>query len=128
MVKLEISYFPSLHIVIQILRIFFHLFQENSFLQNLGHVELDLPEPPEKATVPPPQAVDPYLRYGPKPEITHIFRTPEKRPPQELSFTFLALVLLPLIGFLVGVSISRTNLFMLLLLEVGQRFFYPLTI
>ncbi|KAL8121370.1 hypothetical protein AgCh_018199 [Apium graveolens] len=32
---------------------------ENSFMQALGHVELDLPEPPEKATRPPPQSVDP---------------------------------------------------------------------
>lgn len=80
------------------------LFQENSFIQSLGHVELDLPEPSEKATKPPPQAVDPYLRYGPMDEITHIFRAPEKRPPQELSLAFLGLVLLPFIGFLVGVS------------------------
>ncbi|KAM7501475.1 hypothetical protein LguiB_000379 [Lonicera macranthoides] len=77
---------------------------ENSFMQSLGHVELDLPEPSEKATKPPPQAVDQYLRYGPMDEITHIFRAPEKRPPQELSLAFLGLVLLPFIGFLVGLS------------------------
>ncbi|KAI3755912.1 hypothetical protein L1987_55721 [Smallanthus sonchifolius] len=63
---------------------------ENSFLQPLGSIELDLPKAPEKATQPPPQAVNPYLRYGPKAEIAHIFRPPEKRPPQEVSFAFLA--------------------------------------
>lgn len=66
---------------------------------------MDLPEPPEKASRPPTQPVDPYLRYGPKAEINHIFRAPEKRPPQELSFAFLGLAILPLIGFLVGVSL-----------------------
>ncbi|KAK7845699.1 dolichyl-diphosphooligosaccharide--protein glycosyltransferase subunit 2 [Quercus suber] len=77
---------------------------ENSFLRAVGHVELDLPEAPEKAPRPPPLAVDPSSRYGPKAEITHIFRSPEKRPPQELSLAFLGLTLLPLVGFLIGVS------------------------
>lgn len=77
--------------------------QENSLLRAIGHVELDLPEPPEKALHPPPQPVDPYLRYGPKAEITHIFKAPEKRPPKELSLTFLGLTFLPFIGFLIGV-------------------------
>ncbi|GMP93312.1 hypothetical protein CsSME_00043201 [Camellia sinensis var. sinensis] len=83
---------------------------ENSYLRELGHIELDLPEPPEKATRPPPQAVDPYLTYGPKAEITHIFRSPEKRPPQELSLAFLALVFLPFLGFLVGLLRLGMNL------------------
>ncbi|THG17577.1 hypothetical protein TEA_004965 [Camellia sinensis var. sinensis] len=83
---------------------------ENSYLRELGHIELDLPEPPEKATRPPPQAVDPYLTYGPKAEITHIFRSPEKRPPQELSLAFLALVFLPFLGFLVGLLCLGMNL------------------
>ncbi|KAL6968188.1 proteasome regulatory particle base subunit [Sarracenia purpurea var. burkii] len=82
---------------------------ENSYLRELGSIELDLPEPPEKATHP-PQSVDPYLRYGPKAEITHIFRSPEKRPPQELSLAFLALVLLPLLGFVVGLLRLGVNL------------------
>ncbi|RYR29825.1 hypothetical protein Ahy_B01g054368 [Arachis hypogaea] len=52
---------------------------ENSFLRPLGHLELDLPEAPtSKAPRPPPLAVDPYTRYGPKAEITHLFRTLEK--------------------------------------------------
>ncbi|OMP11124.1 Ribophorin II [Corchorus olitorius] len=75
---------------------------ENSLLQAIGHVELDLPEPPEKAPRPPAQPVDPYSRYGPKAEIEHIFRAPDKRPPKELSLAFLGLTILPLLGFLVG--------------------------
>ncbi|KAF7804626.1 dolichyl-diphosphooligosaccharide--protein glycosyltransferase subunit 2 [Senna tora] len=83
---------------------------ENSFLRPLGHVELDLPEAPEKAARPPPPPVDPYSRYGPKAEITHLFRAPEKRPPQKLSLAFLSLTLLPLIGFLVGLLRVGVNL------------------
>ncbi|KAK9055701.1 hypothetical protein SSX86_026786 [Deinandra increscens subsp. villosa] len=75
---------------------------ENSFLQPLGSIDLDLPKAPEKTAQPPPQAVNPYLRYGPKAEIAHIFRVPEKRPPQEVSFAFLGLVLVPFLAFLVG--------------------------
>ncbi|XLT02863.1 hypothetical protein HN51_052214 [Arachis hypogaea] len=53
---------------------------ENSFLRPLGHLELDLPEAPTiKAPRLPPLAVDPYTRYGPKVEITHLFRTPESK-------------------------------------------------
>ncbi|KAK3193519.1 hypothetical protein Dsin_024829 [Dipteronia sinensis] len=83
---------------------------ENSLLSEIGYVELDLPEAPEKAPRPPPQAVDPYSRYGPKAEISHIFRAPEKRPPKELSFTFLGLILLPFIGFLIGLLRLGVNL------------------
>ncbi|OVA02379.1 Ribophorin II [Macleaya cordata] len=83
---------------------------ENSFLQALGHVELDLPEPPEKASRPPLQPVDSYSRYGPKQEISHIFRSPEKRPAQELSLAFLALTILPLFGFLIGLVRLGVNL------------------
>lgn len=78
--------------------------QENSFLRVLGYIDLDLPEPPEKASRPPLQLVDPYSKFGPKPEISHIFRAPEKRPPKELSYAFLALTVAPLGGLLVGVS------------------------
>ncbi|KAJ6938559.1 hypothetical protein NC651_005095 [Populus alba x Populus x berolinensis] len=77
---------------------------ENSFLKAIGHLDLDLPEPPEKAPQPPPQPLDQNLRYGPKAEITHIFRAPEKLPPKELSHAFLGLTLFPLLGFLVGMS------------------------
>lgn len=73
-------------------------------LRPLGHVELDLPAAPEKGARPPAPPVDIYSRYGPKEEIVHLFRAPEKRPPQNLSLAFLILTLLPLIVFLVGVS------------------------
>jgi oligosaccharyltransferase complex subunit delta (ribophorin II) len=33
---------------------------ENSFLRALGHLELDLPEAPERAPRPPAEAVDPF--------------------------------------------------------------------
>nr|KJB09982.1 hypothetical protein B456_001G179000 [Gossypium raimondii] len=82
----------------------------NSLLVAIGHIELDLPEAPEKAPRPPPQPVDPYSRYGPKAEITHIFRAPEKRPPQELSLAFLGLTILPLLGFLIGLLRLGVNL------------------
>ncbi|KOM35242.1 hypothetical protein LR48_Vigan02g139200 [Vigna angularis] len=83
---------------------------ENSFLRLLGHLDLDLPKAPEKAARPPPPPVDPYSRYGPKEEITHIFRAPEKKPPLNLSLIFLGLILLPSIGFLVGLLRLGANL------------------
>ncbi|KAK7396442.1 hypothetical protein VNO78_17454 [Psophocarpus tetragonolobus] len=83
---------------------------ENSFLQPLGQVDLDLPEAPEKAARLPPLPVDPYSRYEAKAEIAHLFRAPEKRPPQELSLTFLSLTILPFIGFLVGLLRLGVNL------------------
>ncbi|XP_068320867.1 dolichyl-diphosphooligosaccharide--protein glycosyltransferase subunit 2-like isoform X2 [Pyrus communis] len=83
---------------------------ENSFLLAIGQIDLDLPEAPEKASRPPSPAVDPYSKFGPKAEIAHIFRVPEKRPSQELSLVFLGLVLLPLIGFLVGLLRLGVNL------------------
>lgn len=83
---------------------------ENSFLQTLGRLELDLPEAPEKAPRPPVVPFEPYSRFGPKEEINHIFRAPEKRPPKELSLTFLGLSFLPLIGFFVGLLRLGVNL------------------
>ncbi|PAN26926.1 hypothetical protein PAHAL_5G047700 [Panicum hallii] len=83
---------------------------ENSFLRPLGHLELDLPEAPEKAPRPPAQAVDPFSKFGPKAEISHIFRSPEKRPPKELSLAFTGLTLLPFIGFLIGLMHLGVNL------------------
>jgi oligosaccharyltransferase complex subunit delta (ribophorin II) len=83
---------------------------ENSFLWSLGHIDLELPGAPEKATRPPPTPLDPHSRYGPKAEISHIFRSPEKRPSENLSYAFLGLVLLPLVGFLVGLLRLGINL------------------
>ena len=88
------------------------LSQENSLLSNIGHIELDLPERPEKAPRPPLQPTDPYSRYGPKAEISHIFRVPEKLPAKQLSLVFLGLIVLPFIAFLIGVSLlSLVNIF-----------------
>ncbi|KAF2585910.1 hypothetical protein F2Q70_00034722 [Brassica cretica] len=78
---------------------------ENSLLSNIGHIELDLPERPEKAARPPLQPTDPYSRYVPKAEISHIFRIPEKLPAKQISLVFLGLIVLPFIGFLIGVSL-----------------------
>ncbi|KAK3162801.1 hypothetical protein QOZ80_1BG0093960 [Eleusine coracana subsp. coracana] len=83
---------------------------ENSFLRALGHLELDLPEAPEKAPRPPAQAVDPFSKFGPKAEISHIFRAPEKRPHKELSLVFTGLTLLPFLGFLIGLMRLGVNL------------------
>ncbi|PKA62681.1 Dolichyl-diphosphooligosaccharide--protein glycosyltransferase subunit 2 [Apostasia shenzhenica] len=83
---------------------------ENSFLSSLGCIELDLPEAPEKATQPPLQPVDPFSRYGPRQEISHIFRAPEKRPPKELSLAFLVLTILPFLGFIFGLIRLGVNL------------------
>ena len=109
----------------------FVVFQENSFLRAVGHVELDLPEAPEKAPRPPPLAVDPSSRYGPKAEITHIFRAPEKRPPQELALAFLGLTLLPLVGFLIGVSfflLRILNKLFLIVISCSQNSCWPIKV
>ncbi|KAI3830705.1 hypothetical protein MKX03_009906 [Papaver bracteatum] len=79
---------------------------ENSFHRILGHVDLNLPEAPLKATRAPLPLADPNSRYGPKPEISHIFRLPEKRPPQEISTAFSVLIFVPLCGFVLGYLLS----------------------
>ncbi|CAN0886033.1 Dolichyl-diphosphooligosaccharide--protein glycosyltransferase subunit 2, partial [Linum grandiflorum] len=83
---------------------------ENPCFKVIGHLDLDLPEAPEKAPRAPAQLVDMYSRYGPKAEIAHIFRAAEKRPPQELSLAFLGLTILPLLGFLIGLLRLGVNL------------------
>ncbi|CAF2130559.1 unnamed protein product [Brassica rapa] len=83
---------------------------ENSLLSNIGHIELDLPERPEKAPLPSLQPTDPYSRYGPKAEISHIFRIPEKLPAKQLSLIFLGLIVLPLIAFLIGLTRLGVNI------------------
>ncbi|XP_057844842.1 dolichyl-diphosphooligosaccharide--protein glycosyltransferase subunit 2 [Cryptomeria japonica] len=83
---------------------------ENSFLKSLVTLELDLPEAPENAARPRPVAADVASRFAPKPEITHIFRVPEKRPPPQLSYAFLVLTLLPLLGFLIALWSLGANL------------------
>ncbi|CAN0829168.1 Dolichyl-diphosphooligosaccharide--protein glycosyltransferase subunit 2 [Linum grandiflorum] len=76
----------------------------------VAHLDLDLPEAPEKAPRAPAQVADPYSRYGPKAEISHIFRAPEKLPPKEVSLTFMGLTLLPLLGFIIGLLHLGVNL------------------
>ncbi|WZZ25108.1 hypothetical protein YC2023_008509 [Brassica napus] len=83
---------------------------ENSLLSNIGHIELDLPERPEKAARPPLQPTDPYSRYVPKAEISHIFRVPEKLPAKQISLVFLGLIVLPFIGFLIGLTRLGVNI------------------
>ncbi|KAF8101358.1 hypothetical protein N665_0206s0037 [Sinapis alba] len=83
---------------------------ENSLLSNIGHIELDLPERSEKAPLPPLQPTDAYSRYGPKAEISHIFRVPEKLPAKQLSLVFLGLIVLPFIGFLIGLTRLGVNI------------------
>ena len=75
----------------------------------MGTVELDLPDAPEG--VQKPNAAEISSPFGPKPEITHIFRQADKRAPSSLSTTFLVLTLLPLLGFLVGVITEAPNHF-----------------
>ncbi|KAG7543576.1 Terpenoid cyclases/protein prenyltransferase alpha-alpha toroid [Arabidopsis thaliana x Arabidopsis arenosa] len=83
---------------------------ENSLLTNIGYIELDLPERPEKAPLPPLQPTDPYSRYGPKAEISHIFCVPEKLPAKKVSLVFLGLIVLPFIGFLIGLTRLGANI------------------
>ncbi|KAI5075553.1 hypothetical protein GOP47_0009629 [Adiantum capillus-veneris] len=82
---------------------------ENPVMWNLGTVELDLPEPPE-GTVKPSALALATSKYGPKPEITHIFRPADKRAPPTLSNPFLIFSLVPLLGFLVGLKLLNTNM------------------
>uniref|UniRef100_A0A1J3GK09 Dolichyl-diphosphooligosaccharide--protein glycosyltransferase subunit 2 n=1 Tax=Noccaea caerulescens TaxID=107243 RepID=A0A1J3GK09_NOCCA len=83
---------------------------ENSLLRNIGYIELDLPERPEKALRAPLQSADPYSRYGAKAEISHIFRVPEKLPAKQLSIVFLGLIVLPFVGFLIGLTYLGVNI------------------
>ncbi|XAR61088.1 Dolichyl-diphosphooligosaccharide--protein glycotransferase [Bertholletia excelsa] len=71
---------------------------ENSFLRELGSIELDLPEPPEKADSPSSTAYNSHIQGS------------EKHPPQQLSVTLLALLLLPFLGLLSGLLQQGVNL------------------
>ncbi|KAK3583197.1 hypothetical protein CHS0354_025714 [Potamilus streckersoni] len=78
---------------------------ENPFSWTVADVELTLPE---KATEEP----KPQSQYAKKPEIKHLFREPEKRPPAIVSTAFTILVLVPLflmfaLWFKLGVNISN---------------------
>lgn len=62
-----------------------------------------------------PAAIQPKTLYVPKPEIQHLFREPEKKPPTVVSNTFTALVLSPLLLLLIlwfklGANIANFSL------------------
>uniref|UniRef100_A0AAV2M607 Dolichyl-diphosphooligosaccharide--protein glycosyltransferase subunit 2 n=1 Tax=Knipowitschia caucasica TaxID=637954 RepID=A0AAV2M607_KNICA len=59
-----------------------------------------------------PATIQPKTLYVPKPEIQHLFREPEKKPPTVVSNTFTALILSPLLLLLIlwlklGANISN---------------------
>ncbi|XP_073411385.1 dolichyl-diphosphooligosaccharide--protein glycosyltransferase subunit 2 isoform X1 [Dendrobates tinctorius] len=79
---------------------------ENPILWNMADVVIKFPE--EDA----PTAVQSKNLFTPKPDIQHLFREPEKRPPTVVSNTFTALVLAPLLLLFIlwvkiGVNISN---------------------
>lgn len=63
----------------------------NPIRWNLGSVEVNLPTPEPTKSV----------KIGSKPEIKHLFRKPEKRPPQFVSMLFTALAVSPLLLLLI---------------------------
>ncbi|KAF4093891.1 hypothetical protein AMELA_G00006710 [Ameiurus melas] len=82
---------------------------ENPVLWNVADVVLKFLD--EEA----PSTVQSKNLYVPKPEIQHMFREPEKRPPTVLSNTFTALVLSPfllllILWFKLGANISNLSL------------------
>uniref|UniRef100_A0A8C3AI25 Dolichyl-diphosphooligosaccharide--protein glycosyltransferase subunit 2 n=1 Tax=Cyclopterus lumpus TaxID=8103 RepID=A0A8C3AI25_CYCLU len=79
---------------------------ENPILWNVADVVLKFVD--EEA----PVAIQPKTLYVPKPEIQHLFREPEKKPPTVVSNTFTALILSPLLLLLIlwlklGANISN---------------------
>ncbi|XP_070209693.1 dolichyl-diphosphooligosaccharide--protein glycosyltransferase subunit 2-like [Littorina saxatilis] len=78
---------------------------ENPFSWTLADAELTFPEGG-------PEKTDSLSQYSKRPEIKHMFRVPEKRPPAPVSMTFTALALLPLLILLllwlkIGVNVSN---------------------
>lgn len=79
----------------------------NSFVWELASLQLRLGDAPS-----PPPHTSKQLYYKPKPEITHLFREAERRPPVVVSNLFTALVLLPILILFIlwgkmGVNISN---------------------
>uniref|UniRef100_UPI00398EE5D8 dolichyl-diphosphooligosaccharide--protein glycosyltransferase subunit 2 isoform X2 n=1 Tax=Pristiophorus japonicus TaxID=55135 RepID=UPI00398EE5D8 len=79
---------------------------ENPILWHLADVAIKFPD--EEAPTP----VQTHNLFAPKPEIQHLFREPEKKPPIAVSNTFTALVLAPLLLLVIlwiklGVNISN---------------------
>ncbi|KAM9296292.1 dolichyl-diphosphooligosaccharide--protein glycosyltransferase subunit 2 [Gastrophryne carolinensis] len=82
---------------------------ENPILWNVADVVVKFPE--EDA----PSPLESKNLFTPKPDIQHLFREPEKRPPTVVSNTFTALVLAPLLLLFIlwikiGVNISGFSL------------------
>uniref|UniRef100_A0A4W4FMP4 Dolichyl-diphosphooligosaccharide--protein glycosyltransferase subunit 2 n=1 Tax=Electrophorus electricus TaxID=8005 RepID=A0A4W4FMP4_ELEEL len=82
---------------------------ENPVLWNMADIVLKFPD--EEA----PSAIQSKNLYVPKPEIQHLFREPERRPPTVLSNTFTAMVLSPfllllLLWFKLGANVSNFSL------------------
>ncbi|XP_053309811.1 dolichyl-diphosphooligosaccharide--protein glycosyltransferase subunit 2 isoform X2 [Spea bombifrons] len=81
---------------------------ENPILWNVADVVIKFPEEDS------PSPVQSKNLFTPKPDIQHLFREPEKRPPTVVSNTFTALVVAPLlllfiIWIKVGVNISNIS-------------------
>ncbi|XP_037534609.1 dolichyl-diphosphooligosaccharide--protein glycosyltransferase subunit 2 isoform X2 [Nematolebias whitei] len=79
---------------------------DNPILWNVADVVLKFVD--EEA----PVAAQPKTLYVPKPEIQHLFREPEKKPPTVVSNTFTALILSPfllllILWFKLGANISN---------------------
>ncbi|XP_073462625.1 dolichyl-diphosphooligosaccharide--protein glycosyltransferase subunit 2 isoform X1 [Aquarana catesbeiana] len=79
---------------------------ENPILWNMADLVIKFPE--EDAPTP----MQSKSLFTPKPDIQHLFREPEKRPPNVVSTTFTALVLAPLLLLFIlwikiGVNISN---------------------
>lgn len=79
---------------------------ENPILWNVADVILKFVD--EEA----PATIQSKTLYVPKPEIQHLFRTPEKKPPTVVSNTFTALILSPfllllILWFKLGANISN---------------------
>uniref|UniRef100_A0A8C4F9F3 Dolichyl-diphosphooligosaccharide--protein glycosyltransferase subunit 2 n=1 Tax=Dicentrarchus labrax TaxID=13489 RepID=A0A8C4F9F3_DICLA len=79
---------------------------ENPILWNVADVILKFVD--EEA----PATIQPKTLYVPKPEIQHLFREPEKKPPTVVSNTFTALILSPfllllILWFKLGANISN---------------------
>ncbi|CAI5469693.1 unnamed protein product [Closterium sp. Yama58-4] len=83
---------------------------DNSFDWQLGTVDLDLPVAPETAPKLPARPESLVERFAAKPEIAHIFRKPDPRPAVVVSYSFVALALLPLVLLLVGLAVLGVNL------------------
>jgi len=71
---------------------------------NLGEIEVKIGNAPAEATL--------KVSRGPKPEIKHMFRQPDKRPPQFVSLLFTALTAAPFLILLIlwgkiGVNIGK---------------------